>query len=111
LFKFGNARPFLLDSKIKEDNLLFVVNLTNPDVYQAGKIVVPRGTLHITRTKLLRQSTCFETVKFSNYGLSPVNVQFSLEFGADFLDIFEVRGMTRQHRGVRRDEAPKADEL
>ena len=111
LFKFGNARPFLLDSTIKEDNLLFVVNLTNPDVYQAGKIVVPRGTLHITRTKLIRQSTCFETVTFRNYGLSPVNVQFSLEFGADFLDIFEVRGMTRQHRGVRRDEAPKADEL
>jgi glycogen debranching enzyme len=111
LFKLGNARPFLLNSTIKEDNLLFVVNLTNPDVYQAGKIVLPRGTLHITRTKLLRQSTCLETVKFINYGLSPVDVQFSVEFGADFLDIFEVRGMTRQHRGVRRDEAPDADEL
>ena len=111
LFKLGNARPFLLNSTIKEDNLLFVVNLTNPDVYQTGKIVLPRGILHITRTKLLRHSTCFETVKFINYGLSPVDVQFSLEFGADFLDIFEVRGMTRQHRGIRRDEAPDPDEL
>jgi glycogen debranching enzyme len=111
LFKLGNARPFLLNSTIKEDNLLFVVNLTNPDVYRAGKIVLSRGTLHITRTKLLRQSTCYETLKLINYGLSPVDVQFSLEFGADFVDIFEVRGMTRQHRGVRRDEAPEADEL
>jgi len=74
LFKLGNARPFLLNSTIKEDNLLFVVNLTNPDVYQTGKIVLPRGILHITRTKLLRHSTCFETVKFINYGLSPVDV-------------------------------------
>jgi len=48
LFKLGNARPFLLNSTIKEDNLLFVVNLTNPDVYRAGKIVLSRGTLHIT---------------------------------------------------------------
>jgi glycogen debranching enzyme len=111
LLKLGNARPFLLNSTIKEDNLIFVVNLTNPDVYQAGKIAVARGTLHITRTKLLRQSTCYETVKFINYGLAPVEVQFSLEFGADFVDIFEVRGMTRQHRGVRRDEPPEADEL
>lgn len=111
VFKLGNARPFLLDSTIKEDNLLFVVNLTNPDVYQRGKIALPRGTLHITRTKLLRESTCFETLKLINYGLTPVAVQFSLEFGADFVDIFEVRGMTRPHRGVRRDEAPDADEL
>src|ERR1043166_454492 len=51
VFKLGNARPFLLDSTIKEDNLLFVVNLTNPDVYRSGKIALPRGTLHITRTK------------------------------------------------------------
>ena len=111
LFTLGNARPFLLNSTIKEDNLLFVVHLTNPDVYQAGNIVLPRGVLHIIRTKLLHEATCFETLRFINYGLSPVDVHFSLEFGADFVDVFEVRGMTRPHRGMRRDEAPTSDEL
>ncbi|HSF59244.1 MAG TPA: glycogen debranching N-terminal domain-containing protein, partial [Candidatus Binatia bacterium] len=38
LLKLGNARPFLLNSGIKEDNLILVVNLTNPDVYQSGKL-------------------------------------------------------------------------
>ena len=111
VFKLGKARPFLLNSSVKEDNLLFVVNLTNPDIYQAGKIALPRGTLHITRTKLLCDATCFETVRVSNYGLDPVDVQFSIEFAADFVDIFEVRGMRRQHRGIRCDGAAGMDEV
>jgi glycogen debranching enzyme len=111
VFKLGNARPFLLNSTVKEDNLLFVVNLTNPDVYRSGQLMLPRGTLHITRTKLLRQSTCYETLRFINYGLSPVEVHFSMEFGADFADVFEVRGMSRQRRGRRSDGEIGADQL
>src|SRR5207244_11385728 len=92
-------------------HLLFVVNLTNDDVYQAGQIVLPRGVLHITRTKLLRRGTCYENLTFINYGLSPVEVKFSMEFGADFADVFEVRGMTRQRKGVRHDRKLKADQV
>jgi glycogen debranching enzyme len=87
LFKLGNARPFLLNSVVTEDNSLFVVNLTNPDVYQRGQLMLPRGTLHITRTKLLRESRCHETLRFINYGLSSVEVYFSIEFDADFADL------------------------
>ena len=111
LLKLGNARPFLLNSTVKEDNLLFVVNLTNPDVYEGDGVVLPRGTLHITRTRLLQQSTCFETLRFINYGLSSVEVHFSIEFGADFADLFEVRGMRRERRGIRRDATMEADQM
>jgi glycogen debranching enzyme len=111
LFKLGNARPFLLNSVVTKDNSLFVVNLTNPDVYQRGQLMLPRGTLHITRTKLLRESTCHETLRFINYGLSSVEVYFSIEFDADFADLFEVRGMRRERRGVRRVATIEADQL
>jgi glycogen debranching enzyme len=111
LFKLNNARPFLLNSSVRENNLVFVINLTNPDVYQAGQIVLPRGTLHITRTKLLREATCYENLRFINYGLAPVEVHFSVEFGADFADLFEVRGMSRERRGTRHDDRFKADQL
>lgn len=111
VFKLGNARPFLLNSTVKEDNLSFVVNLTNPDVYQNGQIILPRGTLHITRTKLLHNCTCYETVRIINYGLSGVEVRFAIEFGADFADIFEVRGMTRQRRGRQREPRLQTDEI
>jgi glycogen debranching enzyme len=111
LFKLGNARPFLLNSVVKEDNSFFVVNLTNPDVYQRGERMLPRGTLHITRTKMLRQSMCYETLRFINYGLTSVDVHFSIEFEADFADVFEVRGMTRERRGVRSLGKIDADQL
>ncbi|MGH7828545.1 MAG: glycogen debranching N-terminal domain-containing protein, partial [Candidatus Binatia bacterium] len=39
VFTLGAARPFLLNSTINEDNILFVVNLTNPDIYHAGRLV------------------------------------------------------------------------
>ncbi|HEY7220412.1 MAG TPA: amylo-alpha-1,6-glucosidase [Candidatus Binatia bacterium] len=99
-FKLGRTRPFLLNSNVQKDNLLFIANMTNPDIYQTGKIILPRGTLHITRTKMLWQATCYETLKFSNYGLSSIEVQFSVEYCADFADLFEVRGMTRERKGV-----------
>jgi len=100
LFKLGHTRPFLLNSNVQKDNLLFIANLTNPDIYQAGRIILPRGTLHITRTKMLWQATCYETLKFSNYGLSSIEVQFFIEYSADFADLFEVRGMTRERKGI-----------
>ncbi len=100
LLKLGHTRPFLLHSNVQKDNLLFIANLTNPDIYQAEKLILPRGTLHITRTKMLWQAVCYETLKFGNYGLSSIDVQFSVEYSADFADLFEVRGMTRERRGV-----------
>src|ERR1044071_3504085 len=99
-FKLGHTRPFLLNSNVQKDNLLFVANLTNPDIYQADKIVLPRGTLHITRTKMLWHASCYETLKIGTYSLAPIDVQFSIEFSADFADLFEVRGMIREHKGA-----------
>jgi glycogen debranching enzyme len=60
---------------------------------------------------MLRQSMCYETLRFINYGLSSVDVHFSIEFDADFADVFEVRGMTRERRGVRSVGKIDADEL
>jgi glycogen debranching enzyme len=111
LFKLGNLRPFLLDSAIQENNLTFVVNLTNPDVYRDGHLSLPRGTLHITRSKILRRSSCFEIFRFINYGLSPVELGFSIQFGADFADLFEVRGMARERRGAYREEHDGGDRI
>ena len=90
-FKVGPTRPFLLNSNVQQDNVLLVANLTNPDIYQAGKVIMPRGILHITRTKMLWQATCYETLQFSNYGLSSIEGQFSIEYRCDFADLFEVR--------------------
>src|SRR5690242_20525489 len=44
-------RPLLLSSALKEDNLLFTVDLTNPDIDVEGHHRIPHGTLHLFRSK------------------------------------------------------------
>jgi glycogen debranching enzyme len=99
--RIGNLRPFLLNSTVKKDNLLFTINLTNPDVYANGKVILRRGDLHVFRSKFIWQATCFETLELVNYSLLPIELSFTLQYDADFSDIFEVRGIKRKRRGHR----------
>jgi glycogen debranching enzyme len=99
-----NARPLLLSSAIKANNFLFTADLTNLDVSHLDRVVIPRGTLHLQRSKFLWQDACYEEFAFINYGLSSLMVPFGMRFGADFADIFEVRGMHREKRGRRLED-------
>jgi glycogen debranching enzyme len=92
-------RPLLLSSTVKEDNDLLAVDLTNPDLFRDGRALVPRGTLHLFRSKFLLQGVCYERLRLRNYGLTPVVASFAFHFEADFADIFEVRGTKRPRKG------------
>ena len=94
-FRLGNLKPFLLSSTITKDNLLFTVNLTNPDLYVNGGVVLRRGDLHIFRSKFIWQGSCYESFEVCNYSLVPVELSCTLRYDADFADIFEVRGPRR----------------
>lgn len=104
VLRLGPVHPFLLSSTVKQDNLLLTVDLTNPDIYESSRIVLRRGELHIFRAKFIWQATCYEWLRIVNYGLSPIELAFSVQFDADFADIFEVRGIKREKRGVRLPE-------
>src|SRR5689334_16622142 len=97
--RLGRTRPLLLSSTVRDDNTLLAVDLTNPDIKVGDHVLVPRGTLHIFRSKFLWQSVCYERLKVMNHGLTPVEVSLSASFATDFADIFEVRGVTRPKRG------------
>lgn len=99
--KLGKDRPLLLSSTVREDNAVLAVDATNPDVCRNGETVVPRGTVHIFRSKILWKRTCQERLRIYNYGRAAMDFSFSLEFDADFADIFELRGTTRERRGRR----------
>lgn len=96
--RIQEVRPLLLSSTIREDNVLFGVDQTNPDLQLAGGPLA-RGTLHIYRTKFLAGATCYDRITFHNYGDRPIEFEVSFVFEADFADIFEVRGEKRAHRG------------
>jgi len=52
-FQLAYARPLLLSSTIKADNSQFAVDMANVDISRNGEVVIPRGTLHVLRTKFL----------------------------------------------------------
>jgi glycogen debranching enzyme len=99
--KLGKDRPLLLSSTVREDNAVFAVDATNPDVWRDSEIVVPRGTIHVFRSKILWDRTCHERLRIHNYGRAAVDFVLSIDFDADFADIFELRGMNRERRGRR----------
>lgn len=95
---FGR-KPLLLSSTVNEDNALFTVDLTNPDISVNGDVVLPRDQVHCFRCCFLWKGTFYERLRVRNFSLAAVEVSFDLQFDADFADIFEVRGMKRERRG------------
>jgi len=99
-----NSRPLLLSSTVKSDNFVFTADLANVDITEGQHIAIPRGTVHIVRSRFLWQAVAYEELRIFNYGLVPLDLPLRLSFAADFADIFEVRGMRRERRGRRLDD-------
>jgi glycogen debranching enzyme len=99
LLLLDRHRPLFLSSTVKEDNDHLTVDLTNPDLFDGDRVAVPRGTLHIFRSKFLWGAACHERIRLRNFGLAAVDIGFSIHFRSDFADIFEVRGVHRTRRG------------
>jgi glycogen debranching enzyme len=97
-FRFGRRAPMLLCSSVLENNLLIAIDLANPEMRDdSGRI--PGGTIHVSRRALLEEGTYLERIVVRNYGNVAVHIPLRIELGADFCDIFEVRGATRPARG------------
>src|SRR5262249_30053834 len=111
LLELEGARPFFLSSTVRDENDQLAVNLTNPDVLRGGKVRLPLGTLQIALKKFLWQGACHQQLRVKNHGREPVEVSLSLHFKADYADIYEVRGLARQARGVDLEPEVTADEV
>lgn len=99
-FQIEDVRPLLLSSNVTRDNMLVTVDLTNPDIFLQDGGMIPRGAIHVHRSKFLHGGVCHERFHISNYGLEDLQFQVAVKFQADFADIFEVRGERRTKRGT-----------
>jgi glycogen debranching enzyme len=93
------AQPLLLGCTVKDDNLHYQVDLTNPDIYLDDCIVLLKDTVHIARALYLYDGTLHQRIALASYGPEPVDLTLTLAFASDFADIFEVRGVRRERRG------------
>ncbi|HEV3475424.1 MAG TPA: amylo-alpha-1,6-glucosidase [Actinomycetota bacterium] len=105
--RISGREPILLSSSAERVYVAHV-DLTNPDLFDDNDgIAVPQHTLNIRRIRTIRDRL-YERIRMKNYNHFPVQVTIDLSFGADFADIFEVRGLARPTRG--QHEAPRATE-
>ena len=100
LMKLSGRDPVLLSSSSERAYMAFV-DLTNMDLYDGDELAVPQQTLSIRRIRAIN-GRLFERIRVKNYNPHRVALDVELSFGADFADIFEVRGLRRETRGTYR---------
>ncbi|MDB5050406.1 MAG: putative Amylo-alpha,6-glucosidase [Fibrobacteres bacterium] len=83
---------------VKEDNDLLVVDSANPD-FESGGRAIKGDTIHIFQSCFIWRNCCYLRFRFENFSLETIGFPISLEYFADFSDIFEVRGKQRPARG------------
>ena len=108
----AGLRPLLLAASPREDNVLLGVNLTNPDVRgEGGRIILPRGTLYITRSRFIWAGVFHEMIRVRNFALNTVAVELAVRFGCDFENIVDVRAQRRVDAGRARFERVERDSV
>jgi glycogen debranching enzyme len=83
------VQPLLLGSNVYDDNSMLTADLTNPDIWRGGHLVLPKDTIHLVRTLFLWRGTAHQRLAVGNYGDQPVEVNLSFAFDSDFADLFE----------------------
>lgn len=102
-FTIEGHAPLLLSSTVQSNNAMLDVDLVNPDLLRGDTVVLPRDAIHVSRMKFLWNAACYEVFAVRNFDEQPRTIRLALDFDADFVDVFEVRGFARHRRGkVRR---------
>ena len=104
----GGRAPSRLSSSVSRDNVQFLFHGTNQPLPDLGQKATPPGVLHIERRRLLWRSRLFERIRIESYSLDDRRFQLSIECGADFKDMFEIRGLPRNVRG--QTNRPRAED-
>ena len=105
-------RPLLLSAAVENDNVVLTVDLSNPDIYQNGNVIVlPREILHIRRSKFLWQGTCHERIAIHNFDTRAAEMladhQFRRRFRRSVRDSGHAAGQARRHHLCGRSAAPR----
>jgi len=92
----GGLVPVLLSSSMQSGHHA-VINATNPTL-GSGEVEVPQETLNVRRTVLIADRLYYR-VRVRSFCPEMVLTRVELMLGADFADVFEVRGVGRRTDG------------
>jgi glycogen debranching enzyme len=97
--RLNGAPLLLLSSNVQEDNAVLTVDLANPDLLSGEGIALRGELIHVNRLKYIWRNACYERLLVHNFDTRDHSVRLGIRFGADFADLFEVRGQKRAQRG------------
>ncbi len=97
--RLNDAPLLLLSSNVQDDNIVLSVHLTNPDLGPEDDKRLRGERIHINRRRYLSPNCCHERLLIHNFDGRPQRLALTLDFAADFADLFEVRGQKRARRG------------
>ncbi|MCH8920380.1 MAG: amylo-alpha-1,6-glucosidase [Chloroflexi bacterium] len=72
--------------------------MTNPELVNEQGEILPSGSLEIRRQRVLDEML-MESVQLTNFALVPLALTLQYQFDADFVDLFELRGIRCEQRG------------
>jgi glycogen debranching enzyme len=90
----GGVPPVLLSS-VADGRFAAIVDSTNPAL-EAGGRTIPQQTINVHRL-LVIHDRLYLRIRLRNYSHEGVRTQVELAVGADFADMFEVRGAEWRH--------------
>jgi glycogen debranching enzyme len=96
--RIGGHRAVVLSSST-EKTFASQIELTTASIPLRDSMELPENTIHIRREQLLHGKIMFDRIALENFNLSAVEFVVELVFDADFVDVFQVRGVARQKRG------------
>src|SRR5690348_8024658 len=60
---------------------------------------IPENTVHIRREQLLGSDVLYDYLSFENFNFHDLELIIELAYEADYMDVFQVRGMAREKLG------------
>ena len=94
-----NGHRAVVLSAASHQNMVAQIELTPANRMVRDNLDLPDNTIHIHREQLLA-GRFFDCLSFRNFSLEPVTLAIELRFAADFMDVFQVRGMLRSASGT-----------
>lgn len=96
--RVGGYRTVVLSSS-SEQTFVSQVELTTGQSTLRESYEIPENTVHIRREQLLSSDTLYDYLTFENFNFHELELNIELAYEADFMDVFQVRGVARQQLG------------
>jgi glycogen debranching enzyme len=97
--RMHGQRGLMLNAGLSDDALEAAIDLTNPDVFVNPMVVLPGRSTRLLRRITILGGQLYQWLAIEGFVPDQHELELTLTFAADFVDVFEVRGHPRPRRG------------